>query len=94
MGFTAAERQQVWLKYCGKYFEHKCAISWCNNKMNVFQFHVGHNTPKANGGSNNLHNLIPICPNCNQSMGKKYTIDEWDTLHKAKKPSCFCFSVS
>ena len=90
MGFTAAERQQVWLKHCGKVFETKCKISWCTNMMSVFQFHVGHDEPKANGGSNDLENLVPICANCNLSMGSKHTIKEWDKLHKAEKKVRWC----
>ena len=85
MGFTAAERQQVWIKYCGRHFDSKCSISWCDNAMNVFQFHVGHNKPRADGGPDTLDNLVPICANCNLSMGKKYTIDQWNQLHKVDK---------
>ena len=38
-----AIREQVWLKDMGNKFEGKCYISWCNNKINVFDFLVGHN---------------------------------------------------
>ena len=31
-----AIREQVWLKDMGNKFEGKCYISWCNNKINVF----------------------------------------------------------
>ena len=51
--------------------------------MNVFQFHVGHNKPRSTGGADSLENLVPICANCNLSMGNRYTIDEWNRLHKA-----------
>ena len=95
MGFTAAERQQVWLKYCGRVFESKCSIVWCDNTMNAFQFHVGHNKPRADGGPDTLDNLVPICANCNLSMGKKYTIDQWNKLHKVapkrKFACCLCY---
>lgn len=91
-GFTAAERQQVWLHRCGTVFEKKCFIRWCKNKMNVFQFHVGHNKPKANGGANTLDNLVPICGNCNMSMGKRYTIDEWNAMYETKSSWC-CIGV-
>lgn len=97
MGFTAAERQQVWLRCCGRRFESTCAIAWCDNTMNVFQFHVGHNRPKSTGGQNTLENLVPICANCNMSMGNRYTIDEWNALHKpppnTKKTTFCCFRL-
>ena len=72
-----AVREQVWLMYIGKKFENKCYVTWCNNNINVFNFHVGHNIPKSKGGSMKIENLRPICSSCNLSMGNKYTIDEW-----------------
>jgi hypothetical protein len=72
-----AVREQVWLKYFGKKFENKCFINWCDNVVNVFDFHVGHNIPSSKGGSIKITNLRPICSRCNLSMGDRYTIDEW-----------------
>ena len=100
MGFSLAERQQVWLLYCGKKFEAKCRVRWCRNVITCFQFHVGHNEPKVKGGSNDLKNLVPICGPCNLGMGSKYTIDEWSNLHESVKKSdfrlCFrtCFAIN
>tara|TARA_Y100001970_G_scaffold293571_1_gene441270 strand:- start:967 stop:1233 length:267 start_codon:yes stop_codon:yes gene_type:complete len=73
-----AVREQLWLKHFGKKFETKCYVKWCQNKINVFDFTVGHNIPKSKGGSNKFNNLKPICARCNLSMGNKYTIDEWN----------------
>lgn len=28
-------------------FSHKCYINWCTNKINVFDFHVGHDIPEV-----------------------------------------------
>ena len=72
-----AVREQVWLKHFGKKFENKCFINWCDNIVNVFDFHVGHNIPSSKGGSIKITNLRPICSRCNLSMGDRYTIDEW-----------------
>jgi 5-methylcytosine-specific restriction endonuclease McrA len=72
-----AVREQVWIKYFDKKFEHKCFINWCNNIINVFDFHVGHNIPNSKGGSVKITNLRPICSRCNLSMGDRYSIDEW-----------------
>ena len=72
-----AVREQLWVKHFGKKFETKCSVDWCENKINVFNFTIGHNIPKSKGGSNRFSNLKPICARCNLSMGNKYTIDEW-----------------
>lgn len=100
-----ALREQVWLTNFGKKFEHKCFIPWCTNKINVFDYHVGHNIPESKGGQLCLENLKPICSRCNLSMGYQYTITEWMKLDKNKKVnnkknflfsyfnvSSFCFS--
>ena len=84
-----AIREQVWLKTCGKVYEHKCYIHWCKNIMNVFDFHVGHDIPESKGGTLTIDNLKPICARCNLSMSDNYTIQEWSELspEKEKKDS-------
>ena len=72
-----AVREQVWLKEMGRKFEGKCMIDWCNNKINIFNFQVGHNIPVSKGGTDKLENLHAICCRCNYCMGNKYTISEW-----------------
>jgi hypothetical protein len=84
-----ALREQVWIYYAKKHFEIKCPISWCNNKINPFDFHVGHNIPESKGGTLDINNLRPICSRCNLSMGAQYTIEEWDKISKPiKKKKC------
>lgn len=75
-----ALRQQVWLKYIGEKFQHKCIIEWCQNKITVFNFDCGHNVPFSKGGETTLENLRPICSNCNKSMSDTHTIDEWNKI--------------
>jgi 5-methylcytosine-specific restriction endonuclease McrA len=75
-----ALREQVWIVNVGKNFEHKCIVEWCQNMMNVFDFHVGHNIPESQGGATNLKNLKPICARCNLSMGSQYSIEEWSKI--------------
>ena len=77
-----ALREQVWLRYFGKVYTHKCHVTWCDNQINVFDFHVGHNLPESKGGPTVLENLRPICSRCNLSMGNNYTIDQWNKLGK------------
>jgi 5-methylcytosine-specific restriction endonuclease McrA len=75
-----AIREQCWLKNMGEVFETTCYIHWCKNKINVFNFQVGHDIPESKGGSLNIDNLKPICCRCNLSMGNRYTIQEWNKL--------------
>jgi hypothetical protein len=70
-------KEEVWYTNIGKIYEDKCYISWCSNKMNVFNFHVGHDIPESKGGTDEISNLKPICDRCNLSMGHNYTIKEW-----------------
>jgi 5-methylcytosine-specific restriction endonuclease McrA len=85
-----ALREQVWIRYCGKTFEHKCLIPWCKNKINPFDFHVGHDIPESKGGSTTIDNLQPICARCNLSMSDDYTISEWV---KFAGPTRCCFGL-
>ncbi len=81
-----ALREQVWIQNVGQQFEHKCLVEWCQNKMNVFDFHVGHNIPESKGGTTNITNLKPICARCNLSMGSQYSIEEWTKMGVKKLP--------
>jgi hypothetical protein len=92
-----ALREQVWVSYFGRKFEHKCFVKWCNNDIDVFNFQVGHNIPESKGGLTLLENLRPICIRCNQSMSNVYSIDEWNKFGNPRKNSlwttfnrCFC----
>ena len=80
-----ALREQVWLINIGKQYETKCLIKWCQNKMNVFDFHVGHNVPESKGGATNIDNLKPICSRCNSSMSNNYSIEEWSKIGELNK---------
>ena len=86
-----ALREQVWLTYAGKRYEKKCTVSWCKNRMTVFDFHVGHNIPESKGGETVISNLLPICSRCNLSMGAKYSITEWEEKYRNK--SCLACSI-
>ena len=81
-------REQVWISQFGKVFEHECYIHWCKNKINVWDFHVGHNKPESRGGTLSINNLKPICSRCNLSMSDNYTITEWEQL-RGVETCCF-----
>jgi len=83
MKIPQALRQQVWKHYMGSVFEAKCLVTWCQHRINVFQFEACHNMPASLGGPMSLSNLRPCCGSCNRGMGNQYTFDEWNDLGSA-----------
>ena len=77
-----ALREQIWLRDIGKKYEGKCRITWCENKISVFDFQCGHDVPESHGGETILENLVPICSRCNLSMSNTYTIKQWNLLSR------------
>ena len=75
-------RELVWKTYIGKRWSGKCAVKWCDTKLNVMSsWHVGHNQPESKGGSLCINNLRPICSECNLGMGNRFTIQEWSNKY-------------
>ena len=65
-------RTLVWNEYIGKKIgESKCV---CCNKTTIdkAEFQCGHILARANGGSDAVENLRPICAGCNTSMGVQH----------------------
>ena len=79
-------KEEVWIKHFGEIFSAKCPINWCSHKITVFCFDAGHNIPESKGGRTAVDNLIPICGECNRSMGDRFTIVEFSAIHQASKP--------
>lgn len=90
-----AVREQCWLATNGKVYETKCYVDWCENIIDVFNYHVGHDKPESEGGTLDINNIKPICARCNLSMSDNYTIEEWKNKYKKesnKKERCIkCF---
>ena len=86
-----ALREQVWRHHNSHRYDAKCFVTWCTNRITVFDFEVGHNIPESKGGTLDLSNLRPICGRCNSSMGNQYTIDEWNKLSTNKPPISCCW---
>ena len=80
-------KEEVWIKHFGEIFSAKCPISWCSHIITVFCFDAGHNIPESKGGRTAIDNLIPICGECNRSMGDRFTIVEFSAIHQASKPT-------
>ena len=77
---SAYKKRAVWNKEFGSNDTGVCPISFCDNLLrkgvkNGFQ--CGHIISEYNGGITEVSNLRPICPGCNQSMGRKNWGD-WD----------------
>lgn len=67
---SASKRQKVWNTYIGKGQGQSLCICCRSNNLDPFTFHCGHIIARANGGSDDVSNLRPICSICNLSMGK------------------------
>jgi hypothetical protein len=76
-----ALRNQTWISYMGERFRVKCPTTWCQTTITPFTFEAGHNIPESRGGKTVLENLIPICSQCNKSMGNTHTFDTWCSLY-------------
>ena len=59
--FPHAVKVAVWTKHCGEVYNHKCMIHFCPRMMTAHDFECGHIIAHANGGSDCLSNLVPIC---------------------------------
>jgi hypothetical protein len=63
-------RRAVWDKYIGvDKGQGQCDI--CKRTIDKLDFECGHIIADADGGSITVDNLIPICGDCNKSMGKE-----------------------
>lgn len=60
-------RQLVWEKVHPKLLHGKCDV--CEDEISVYNFESGHIQSVCKGGKTLLNNLIPICSDCNKSMG-------------------------
>ena len=90
--FQKLLENSVGLKHLERSSLKKCYISWCENEINVFDFHVGHDKPESEGGTLAIDNLKPICARCNLSMSNNFTISEWNKLNdKHRQTRCCIF---
>ena len=65
----ATVKRLVWNRYIGE--ETGRAKCFCCRVTDITQlsFHCGHVVSQASGGATAIHNLRPLCQNCNCSMG-------------------------
>jgi 5-methylcytosine-specific restriction endonuclease McrA len=63
-------RTAVWSKHCGaSSVLGKCQC--CRRDIAWDTFDCGHVVSRANGGSDHLCNLVPLCGSCNRGMGRE-----------------------
>ena len=73
-------KRLIWNKWIGEEVgKAKCC---CCNTTDIVQmsFHAGHIIAEINGGKTSITNLMPICQNCNSSMGRMNLYDFKATL--------------
>jgi hypothetical protein len=88
--FTKKMRNAVWNKYIGKDKANgKCYDCKCD--INIQHFECGHLISHKNGGTSDIDNLRPFCPQCNRQQGSanaeisKEDDDEKDDDEKVMK---------
>lgn len=59
----------IWDKYIGKNKRSAYCICCVNVEIKIEDFHAGHIIPESYGGKTDETNLLPICGQCNGSMG-------------------------
>ncbi len=74
-------RYNVWKKKFDK-IEGPCPI--CETNITISQWEASHIVSRANGGSNEVNNLLPLCMNCNRSMGRM-NMPEYVKVHFPQK---------
>ncbi|ATZ81251.1 D5 family helicase-primase [Bodo saltans virus] len=70
-----ALRIAIWDKYFDEYIG-KAKCKCCNlTDITQLKFECGHIIAESHGGNTDINNLIPICNDCNKSMGVKNFFD-------------------
>jgi len=69
---------------------HLCGKKLCYSNYGRLEgrgkWEVEHSVPKANGGTDNLNNLLPACVSCNRSKGKQSTRSARSKNGRTKAP--------
>jgi hypothetical protein len=69
---TAAEAKRMWRTAIKEYWNNQCV--YCGSSENLTLDHVH---PKARGGHDTTHNVVPACLTCNQSKGSNHWLSWW-----------------
>jgi len=63
-------KKQTWDKWVGPSIGATKCLCCEHEEIRQIEFHCGHIIAEADGGSTTVDNLLPICAQCNLSMGK------------------------
>lgn len=69
---TSAEAKRMWRQAIKERWNNQCV--YCGSADNLTLDHV---LPKANGGHDTTHNVVPACRACNQSKGSNHWLSWW-----------------
>ena len=78
-----AVKRSVWDKWVGKDIGTTKCLCCKHQEIRQIEFHCGHIIAEKNGGDTNVNNLMPICAQCNLSMGTM-NIKEFQKLYFSK----------
>jgi hypothetical protein len=78
-----AVKRSVWDKWVGKDIGTTKCLCCKHQEIRQIEFHCGHILAEKNGGDTNVNNLMPICAQCNLSMGTM-NIKEFQKLYFSK----------
>jgi hypothetical protein len=65
--FPQSVRRDVWKRRYPLSIDGSCVVCACD--VDIHDFHVGHKTAQAMGGTDTIDNLDVVCASCNYSMG-------------------------
>jgi hypothetical protein len=77
---SAAMKKLVWNKHIGEEIGKSKCLCCKSTYITQLSFHCGHIVAESKGGNTIVSNLMPICQNCNSSMGSKNMNDFMKTL--------------
>ena len=77
---SAAMKKLVWNKHIGEEIGKSKCLCCKSTYITQLSFHCGHIIAESKGGDTIVSNLMPICQNCNSSMGTKNMNDFMKTL--------------
>jgi hypothetical protein len=63
--FSKIARNKVWGRHFGGVTYGACLC--CERRIGILEFAMAHIDPVANGGSNDLSNIVPTCERCNEA---------------------------
>ncbi len=67
-------RTALWARHFGTSSATGCCLC-CQREITWDNFECGHVVSRANGGSDHLANLLPVCGACNRGMGRENLTD-------------------